>query len=271
MAFNRETLQDEITGYAGDTVHALRLQAVATPEVIMDALCTLVKHTEDSQVFASACSFAQDIILYASLSARSETENAFVRAGFAGLLAQRLFGANYWIRDSAAYTLGKLNLPGSGIALMQAFHQFRDIDPLLLPRLVLEAGWCQAAEQEVLLAKLVESPCWLSRWCVLEDIQWEVGETETARMHLVHQLAQDTVGFVAEEARFLLRKARFLRETRELPRPERRRLGKALNAEEPFLTWKMVRLRFEQQLSQSRKSDYTVGELEAFVVALPPG
>ncbi|MBB6049025.1 hypothetical protein [Armatimonas rosea] len=148
----------------------------------------------------------------------------------------------------------KIGLEGNKQALREAFFQFRDTDPLLMPPLLCEAGWTRAVKDSDFQWKLLESPSYLSRWSVAACVP---------SPGVLEKMAEDTHPRVRREALYLLESEWLNTYARQLPRSESKRKRREIEAFRP-LTFFDLSTRFWKYMHEKNLSYYTVEELSAF-------
>jgi hypothetical protein len=83
-------------------------------------------------------------------------------------LERLVFAENHFIRKQVIYTLGKVCSYDSVAILLQAFYEYRESDPILLPRLIGELFWLGVENPLDVLESTVTSQYYTTRWTVIE-------------------------------------------------------------------------------------------------------
>ncbi|MDJ1181783.1 hypothetical protein [Roseofilum casamattae] len=139
MDANVETIEENIFNYIIylDDEHLAAIVNSASAVQLCNIINALLE-SEDRKTVDSTCIFLQDLVLSSS---RNPDCKKFVESNFASAIVPTieslLFSPNHFIRHQAACILGKTCSYDSLATLDRAFTQFRDSDPLLLPRLKL--------------------------------------------------------------------------------------------------------------------------------------
>ncbi|MCY1064494.1 hypothetical protein OV090_06965 [Nannocystis sp. RBIL2] len=176
-------------------------------------------------------------------------------------LQRGLQATAYSVRAGVVYTIGKLSFDDQAQLLRDAFEQFLDRDPLLLPRIFFELHWLLPGPEWSYIRRLTEAPHRLIRWSALAAIEpYPCGPGDDAlaqKQQTYERLATDPFEPLAAESRHRL--AALLRGTEADGSPQ---------LVKPGLTFEAVELRFTNRLPPA--ADYTIEELDAFVVSLMP-
>jgi hypothetical protein len=206
----------------------------------------------DTETVSSTCSLIRDLMLYSNQYLKGETlSQKYETSSILKTIEQLLFSQNYWIRKAAVYTLGKTCSYGSIPVLNEAFRTFRDSDPLLLPRLMGELGWLGTENFWGLLDAMMESPCFVTRWAVIE---------------LLPQFIEDADTLVKAEAEYQYQLLKFRGEMHNFSKSEHKKMRKDLDRKyTPALSFSCVSNRFEYYLNKNSLTQYFVGELENFI------
>lgn len=215
-----------------------------------------------------AMRFIRDVVNYAMVP---EFTTALPASGIFPALHHCLYRADWFIRSSAAYTLGKLCFRENFPALGEALYTHRDSDPLLLPGLVREIAWLtNGAQTWQHVQQVASSPLYLSRWAIMDAASWRgldaVPDTQGRELeHLYQSLADDPHPLVRAEANYRLDQLHLRWHSPPLERSERRRRTKPLRQQEPELGFFELSCLFQNYLLVTNQADYDVATLDAFV------
>jgi hypothetical protein len=159
----------------------------------------------------------------------------------------------------------RTNMPGQKENFNAAFLHFRDIDPLLMPVLLREAGWTKATEGFEFHWQLLNSPCYLSRWSVAESDFVSGPDTQ-----LLEKLINDPHPRVRREAIYWQSLLWRNDQCHAFTKAENRKKRKEIEATRP-LTFADLSLLFWKYKCQKGQEiwSYTVEELSAFEQTLP--
>lgn len=230
------------------------------------ALSTLL-HADDEEAVRDACLVIRDGVMMARHPRREEFWVRLTESGIIARLEALLFADSSNMRDTAAYTLGKIGSRASLPALVDALTVYRDTDPLLVPRLISEGIWL-GANQWPLLAQALESPVYMTRWGILDILGALYPERkkrdERRRVRYLETLRHDTQSLVRQEATYYVQAAA-LEPLRDRSAEEQRHGQEELSALEPPFTYMTCSIRFSNYLHQAGRTSYTVRELEDFI------
>ncbi len=232
-------------------------------------------HSEDLETINATCLFITDAVLLGSQNPiceegwESHSQGAIVPE-----LERLVLSDNHFIRKQVIYTLGKICSYDSIPILLQAFHQFRDQDPILLPRLVGELFWLGVDHPGDVIQSMVASPQYLTRWAVLtilgELIYNSPDETDEIflmKYKVCESLCDDSNFWVQAEAnyeyQFLKLNLRWRQEN--LSKSEYKKQKKELQRLKPGLSFFQVSGQFDNYLYGNRLYHYSIEELETFV------
>ncbi|WP_254563583.1 HEAT repeat domain-containing protein [Oscillatoria sp. HE19RPO] len=232
-------------------------------------------HSEELETIAATCLFITDAVLLGSQNQicqeawESESKLAIVPE-----LERLVLSDNHFIRKQVIYTLGKICSYDSVPILLQAFHQFRDQDPILLPRLVGELFWLGVDHPGDVIQSMITSPQYLTRWAVLRILDEfiynspdETDEIFLMKYKFCKSLYDDSNFLVQAEAnyeyQFLKLNLRWRQEN--LSKSEYKKQKKELKRLKPVLSFFQVSGQFNNYLYENRLYHYSIEELETFV------
>lgn len=223
--------------------------------------------SEDTETVSLACLFIQDLMLYGVR--RHPNCAKFVQEhsidAIISTLEYLLFSPNHFIRYQAVHTLGKTCSYDSLAALNEAFNAFRDADPILLPRLLGEMGWLGAENFWALLDSMINSTVYMTRWAVV-DVLSEFADNARSKLKCLEQLRQDSNALIQAEADYEYQLLNLRSNAHNLPPKDRRAQQKSLKQQwSPTIRFSGLSRRFTNHLYTTGRTDYIIGELEAFV------
>jgi hypothetical protein len=211
-------------------------------------------------------------------------------------IEQLLFRPNHFMRRAAVYTLGKTCSYSSVDTLTRAFYQFRDSDPILLPRLLGELGWLGGEALDECVISMAESSVYMTRWASIPMLS-QFGDLYNDEMYQrkskrFQQFRNDENILIRQEAEYAYQEQRLSREMwvkdKMLRREQRKivRQGKRGNRMkqlhqcrknlsdqrwqgfakeyEPEIYFDTVANSFSNRL-WLKQADYTIVEFEAFI------
>lgn len=143
--------------------------ADADRATVLQALDALVRMATRPAV-AAACLVVRDWLIVGPGRGLVVDADAVLRAPVIGRLEHLLSSDDYQIRQQVVYTLGKIGSRSSVPALLHAFAQWYDCDPLLLPAIVMEVCWLEPVAARPLLEQLLASSFYGTRWAVLDVV-----------------------------------------------------------------------------------------------------
>jgi hypothetical protein len=181
-------------------------------------------------------------------------------------LEELLFCQNYFIRTQVIYTLGKTCSYGSKYSLMRAFDRYRDLDPLILDRLICEMRWLGVENIDRYIYALVTSSSYLTRWAAV-GIAASIFDPDLGNRDLQYTdiLRQDDCDLIRIEAEYEYQRSLKSLQTPILSKVEQRQRAKALKKIQPLLSFQAVSNRFANHLFKNNLDRYTVTEFEDFV------
>jgi hypothetical protein len=259
------SLRDQLCQYidhVGDRRWIATILETAGPEAALETIADVVRHGHPREV-QDALTFARDVGVY-GLVPREVTDA--IRAHAPTLLypalAEGLHAERYLVRSNVVHTIGMLFFEEQASLLLDAFERSVARDPLLLPSLLFELFWLLGAPYWTLVERVLASPCYLSRWAMVEVLRQyerpEGGEFEPA-WYYCQALVTDPHPLVraeGEHRRAAMERARVLTE-----RPNTRRRRAVLA---PLHTFTGLTRAFREGWSDPY-GDYAVEQFDAFV------
>jgi hypothetical protein len=235
-------------------------------------------HREDLETINATCLLIRDYVRLASQNPIcQEGWESHSKGVIVPELERLVLSNNHFIRKQVIYTLGKICSYDSIPILLRAFHQFRDQDPILLPRLVGELFWLGVDHPGDIIQSMITSPQYLTRWAVLtilgELIYNSPDETDEIflmKYKVCESLGEDSNFWVKAEAnyeyQFLKLNLRWRPEN--LSKSEYKKQKKELQGLKPGLSFYQVSGQFDNHLYGKQLYHYSIEELETFVEQL---
>ena len=182
-------------------------------------------------------------------------------------LHKNVFSNIYTVRDYTVHTLGRIALKTSIPVLKESFGNSLDNDPLLLPQLLSALDWLGRLHIWKLIEKMARSPHAMTRWAALGCGFLDYFDNPKSRrsviytqrqLHILDMLKRDQHPLVRTEAEYKWQQCQLAlnREKRD-EQPEKA----------PLL-FESAQIRFRNLMSDMHQDDYSVSELEAFVLQL---
>jgi hypothetical protein len=255
------------------------LDELAGSVAVTDLFAATVEllQASDVETLSITLGFVQDLILWSPGEERDAAKAAYPESIVPKAIEALLWSAHHRIRKQAGYTLGKTCSYSSVPVMIEAFHQWRDRDPIMLPRLMGELGWLGAANFDELLDAMMASHLFLTRWATASLLQEFLDEPETPLFDRKKQrweiLRHDPHPLVRQEAEYQYQLQLFRLEGSWLSPAElkqhksaRRKARKELDQQyEPSITFSEITSRFIHDLHELGQPDYTIDQLEAFI------
>jgi hypothetical protein len=233
--------------------------------------------SSDCKTLPATLLFVQDLISYYPSEARQAVRTAYPESIVVHALEALLNSEFHGIRKQAAYVLGKTGSESSVKAMTEVFHQWRDRDPIMLLQLMGELGWLGAVSFDELLDAMMISPVFATRWATISLLQEFLDEPETPLFDRKKQhweiLRHDPHPLVRQEAEYQYQLQLFRLEGSQLSPAElkqhkaaRRKARKDLDRQyAPSITFSAITSRFTNYFYELGQTDYTIGQLEAFI------
>jgi hypothetical protein len=189
-------------------------------------------------------------------------------------LEKLVFADNHFIRKQVIYTLAKICSYESVPILLQAFEQFRDEDPILLPQLVGELFWLGVDNCGDLMATMITSNQYTTRWAVIATLPTfmyhhadDTDENLVMRINFCEHLRHDANKFVQAEAEYeyqclMLRRSQ---QQENLSKSEYKQRRQQIKTLKPALSFSQVEVEFSNYLYNHNLGKYTIPELEKFI------
>ncbi|ALF55546.1 hypothetical protein ACX27_26285 [Nostoc piscinale CENA21] len=248
-------------------------EVVTTP----GAAETLIKilQDDDDEIMSYAGLFIRDFVLICS---RNETckipWETQLKPVIIPELERLIFAENHFIRKQVIYTLGKICSYDSIPILVQAFYEYRESDPILLPRLLGELFWLGVENRLDILESMINSQYYTTRWAVINLLgefiyhsQSEEDGTFSMKYNFSEKLRNDSNPLIKAEAEYeyqlLALNHRKLQEN--MAKSDYKKQRKDLKKLEPCLTFFRVSLQFSHYMVANNLSTYTMQELETFI------
>lgn len=231
--------------------------------------------SDNLEVINDACLWIRDYFLCCD---QNQIGEAIGNDKFKSLIIPELeklvFADNHFIRKQVIYTLAKISSYESISILLEAFEQFRDEDPILLPQLVGELFWLGVDNFGDLMARMITSKEYTTRWAVIATLPTfmynhpdDTDENFVMRVSCSEQLRHDANKFVQAEAEYeyqclLLRRSQ---EEENLSKSEYKQRRQQIKSLKPALSFAQVEVEFSNYLYSHNLVNCTIAELERFI------
>ncbi|GAB1541877.1 hypothetical protein NUACC21_45500 [Scytonema sp. NUACC21] len=259
--------------YLGDSEYMLE---VVTTSGAVDTLIKLLQ-SGDKEIVGYTCLFITDFVLSRSCNeTNKQLWDGNLELAIVPELERLVFADNFFIRKQVIYTLGKICSYESLPVLLRAFHQLRDRDPILLPRLVGELFWLGSNNRFDIITSMAASHRYTTRWSALAALQEFLydlqpqDETCLMRYKFSDHLRHDSHLLVKAEAEYEYQVLELNRRKYQenLSKSEYRRQKKELKKLKPSLSFSNICNLFSNYMYTHDLSTYTVEELENFIERL---
>lgn len=266
-----ETKIREYINYLGDLEY---IASVVTSPGAVDALIKLLQ-SNDNEIIGDTCLFITDFVLSCSRNDTCKQSWDKLELAVIPKLEHLVLADNHFIRRQVIYTLGKICSYDSVPVMLNAFHQLRDKDPILLPRLIGELFWLGVDNHWDIIGSMAASNQYTTRWATMTALDeficdWqneEEDETFLLKHKFCNQLRHDAHPPVREEAeynyQFLELQRRKYKEN--LSKYEYGKQRKALKKSELFLSFSNISSQFSYYMYTQNLHTYTLEELEKFI------
>ncbi|GBE95167.1 HEAT repeat domain-containing protein [Nostoc cycadae] len=267
-------LETKIINYLSHLEDSDYMAAVVITPGAAETLIKILQY-DDDEIMSYACLFIRDFVLSCS---RNETCKISWKTQLKPVIIPELerliFTDNHFIRKQVIYTLGKICSYDSVPILLQAFYEYRESDPILLPRLIGELFWLGVENSWDLLESMVNSQYYTTRWAVInllgEFIYHSPSEqdaTFSMKYNFSEKLRNDSHPLIKVEAEYeyqlLALNHRKLQEN--MSKSDYKKQRKDLKKLEPCLTFFRVSLQFSRYMVTNNLYTYTMQELETFI------
>jgi hypothetical protein len=260
-------------GYLQDVDYLAMIVNSASSTELYSIINKLLQ-SEDYEIVSSTCLFIRDLMLFGSRHPDCEKfVKGYSESSIVKTLEKLIFSPKHFIRKQAVYTLGKTCCYSSISVLSQAFSAFRDIDPILLPRLIGEMGWLGAENLWALIDSMMSSQIYMTRWAVIDVLSEFVGddarledELFQSKFRCIEQLRRDLNTLIQSEAESEYQLLKFRNSAHDLPKAERKKKLKDLERRyKPAFNFTYISSAFTNHLHTKGLTQYSVAELEAFI------
>jgi hypothetical protein len=273
-------LTQQILDYYNNCIsESAYLDELAGSVAVNDLFAATVEllQSSDCKTLPATLLFVQDLISYYPSEERQAVRTAYPESIVVQALEALLHAECHGTRKQAAYVLGKTGSESSVKAMTEAFHQWRDRDPILLPRLIGELSWLGAANFDELLDAMMTSPVFATRWATASLLQEFLDEPETALFdqkrqrweilrHDPHPLVRQEAGYQYQLQLFRLEGGRLSPAERKQHKAARRKARKELDRQyAPSITFSAIASRFTNYFYELGQTDYTIEQLETFI------
>jgi hypothetical protein len=252
--------------------------------------------SDDTEAVNITLGFIRDFMTMNLSPEREAIRDRYPESSLVKTIEQLLFRPNHHMRQAAIYTVGKTRSYSSVDTMTQAFYQFRDSDPILLPKLLGELDWIGGKAFGECVMSMAESPIYMTRWASISMLAFddlhddEMYQRKSLRLQ---QFRHDENILIRQEAEYTYQEQRLSEEMSvedQLLRREQRKIvrqGKRGNRMkqlhqcrknlyeqklkgfakeyEPKFYFDAIATAFRNRLYLLKQADYTIVEFEAFI------
>ncbi len=257
-----------------DYIDAL-LKSVAL-ESLIGSIIEMLQSEQKEHVLAANL-FIRDMMTVVHSDTANAFQEGFTTSTIVDVFHKNVFADMYFVRYDTVYTIGKVILNGSLSVLLDAFGHYRERDPLLLPGLLFELNWLGHADMWSLIDQMAHSECDLTRWAVLSTYLFrhlrgaqsaENPGLAQSQMRYLDLFKTDSFHLLRQEADYKRREFDWAQTRSNLSKVERRSAKKVLELTAPTITFDKVPIRFGHHMIQTHMEDYSMADLEAFVLQM---
>jgi hypothetical protein len=272
------TVQENIAQYSDhlqDFAFIDSLLKSTERQVVYDTVADLLRSGQRGLTWTINM-FVLDVMLLAPAEIAQPFREGFYTSKIVDALNDNVFARPHIVRCNAVYTIGKVGLKSSTDVLIKAFEYYLEKDPLLLPALLFELRWLGDEQQWNHIERMMRSTSYLTRWATLSSYLFanfsipqnkDEARYSELQQHYLERLKLDSDNRIRDEADYKVSEYRFY-QTAFHSKQDRRNARKALTSHIPSLTFDSIQLRFTNHLAQTDKNDYSLSELDAFVVLI---
>jgi hypothetical protein len=159
-------LIERILNYNFGTDELDEVGEMTSADELFAVLNQLLGSSKEEEII-DALGFIRDFMIMSVSPERKVIRDRYPESSLVKTIENLLFAPNHSVRNGAIYTLGKTCSYSSVDIITEAFYHFRDVDPILLPKLLGELGWLQGETWEKCSLSMLESPCYLTHWAAI--------------------------------------------------------------------------------------------------------
>lgn len=237
-----------------------------------------VSETLETMVSSGNRREAQDALLFAEDAIRFRLAprlfgDSYRRSGLLAAVRHALYAPDYFIRNDALATLGRVGPHANARCLAAAFPWYLEHDPLALDHLLVQCWLDRRVCRREQLEQFARAPLYLTRWAAVETL-WKrdlspwlyrrSSKPQTWSRQLLRRLAQDRHPWVRAEATWCLGELAAIRRAL-LSRQDLAGLDRAWSRVAPKPSFSEIRHHVSNYLSLSGERDYDVSLVEAVV------
>ncbi|MBD1933124.1 HEAT repeat domain-containing protein [Trichocoleus sp. FACHB-69] len=256
--------------YLGDSEY---MAEVVTSPGAVDTLIKLLQSNDD-KIIGDTCLFITDFVLSCSRNDTcKQSWERELKPAVIPKLEHLVLADNHFICKQVIYTLGKICSYDSVPVMLNAFHQLRDQDPILLPRLIGELFWLGVDNGWDVIDSMVASNQYTTRWATMTaldefvyDSQKE-DETFLMRKKFCNHLRHDAHPLVREEAEYNYNFLELQRRKHheKMSKHEYKKQKNYFSNLEDFLQFKSIATHFSNYMYAHNLPTYTIKELKLFI------
>jgi hypothetical protein len=167
-------LTQRILDYDQHLSESAYLNELAGSVAVADLFAAIVEllKFQDEETLSTTLLFIQDLILWGPIGderqpARAQYDESIVVKALEGLL----WSDHHWIRQQTGFVLGKTGSHSSLPVMTDAFHHWRDRDPLMLYFFIGELAWLGADNFHELVDLMISSQWFVTRWVAVSCLE----------------------------------------------------------------------------------------------------
>jgi hypothetical protein len=288
-------LKQRILDYNFEEYELDEVGEMTSAEELFTVLNQLLE-SDETEAVNMTLGFIRDFMTMNLSPEREAIRDRYPESSLVKTIEQLLFCPNHHMRQAAVRTLGKTCSYSSVDTMTQAFYQFRDSDPILLPKLLAEVDWLGGKAFDECVTSMAESPIYMTRWASILLLAF--GDVRNDEMYQLksqrfQQFRHDENILIRQEAEYTYQEQRLSREMLvkdQMLRQEQRKIvrqgkrehrmkqlhqcRKNLSAQlrrgfakeyEPKIDFDTIATAFSNNLRWLKQADYTIVEFEAFI------
>jgi hypothetical protein len=264
-------LTQRILDYENYISESEYLDELADSVDVADLFAAMVEllQSKDQETLSTTLLFVRDLVLWQTNENRRAIRKLYPDSTVVRAVEPLLWSDSHWIRQQTGYALGKICSYSSVPVMVEAFHHWRDRDPLMLYFFMGELSWLGAENFHELVDQMVASQYFVTRWVAASHL----GRYHTSRRQQQRRfdlLRNDPIRLVSEEAEYEYRCHLMLvgggQKFHYEPTFRITECQASIDEKyEPAVTLCTIKNIFHNYLSAQGMNDYTIPQLEAFI------
>jgi hypothetical protein len=248
--------------------------ASADLEIILDEIEEILR-SENGVWISIANLFIRDAALLTTENIGKRFKERIRNSYVIEILNSNIFSQNHFIRYDSIYTIGKLDAKRSTNILIDAFHAYKESDPIILPGLVFELFWLQDEDDWAIVKDLLPSRFYITRWSSLRVLEHTVYRFSSDlrpinfKKQCIELLMKDENHLIKQEAEYQYQRLKCGEKSLIFSKKEKRqKLKKEIEVLRPRVCFTDVQIQFTNYLHINKRTNYTIDELEDFAEKL---